>query len=397
MNTLKRLRKSLAVALTTGTILTAFSMPVYASDIDQQIIEQQRVLDSLMQAKKEAKNNELDQRITEVQQGLNALTRQMENSRSHFDAEGAFNSINYQIAEIQKQLQEQSNTQQKLIEWLNAVQEKLTANDNRMSEISERDTALSPLTQIGSSRYLVQPDDSYSRSSSDENYYTQDAANAQGNSTMVFAYAPNQLYKIYCRRGFLTDVALYPGEEITYIAGGDTAGWSVISNYVNCFQHLQIKPVVETSQTNIIVNTNKHTYQLVVNTSDWYNPMVTWRYDTENEQMNLLRKSKEEQLVTGTINTNNIENLDFNYKITGAADAKPSMVFSDGEKTYIKFENARKQYPLFIREQGKRDMNLVNYKIKDGYYIVEKIFDIAQFRISDTQTVTIKRKGAADY
>ena len=56
---------------------------------------------------------------------------------------------------------------------------------------------------------------------------TQDAVNAQGNATMTFAYEANQLYKIYCRRGYLTDLAFRKGETIQFVGGGDTAGWAV--------------------------------------------------------------------------------------------------------------------------------------------------------------------------
>lgn len=385
MNISRNLKKYITVAVASAAICNPFV--AYASDIDQQIAEQQRVLATLLEVKKEAKNNELDQRISEVQCNLDSLARQVENSRSRFDTEGAFNSITAQITALQQQLQEQTATQNRIIEWMNAMQDKLTTFENSGG-------ASYQAQQGNVDHYLYQPDGSNTNEGG--NYYTQDAVNSQGNSTMVFAYAPNQLYKIYCRRGFLTDLALHPGEEITYIAGGDTAGWSVSSSVVNGVPHLYIKPVVETASTNIIINTTNHTYQLIVNTSDWYNPMVTWRYDTENAQMNLLRKSKEEKLVTGSVNTSNIENLDFNYKVTatGGTSVKPTIVFSDGERTYIKFENARKQYPLFIRENGKRDMNLVNYKIKDGYYIIEKIFQVAQFRINDHQTITIKHKGS---
>ena len=41
---------------------------------------------------------------------------------------------------------------------------------------------------------------------------------------MVFSYSPNQLYKIYCRMGFITDLAFKKGETINYVGGGDTAG-----------------------------------------------------------------------------------------------------------------------------------------------------------------------------
>ena len=74
---------------------------------------------------------------------------------------------------------------------------------------------------------------------------------------MTFRYAPNQLYKIYCRPGYLTDLALRKGETIKFVGGGDTSGWAVNNTTVDGVPHLYIKPIVDgTPDTNIII-TNK--------------------------------------------------------------------------------------------------------------------------------------------
>ena len=117
--------------------------------------------------------------------------------------------------------------------------------------------------------------------------YTQDGANSQENSMVVFQYAPNQLYKIYCRVGYLTDLALKKDEKITFVGGGDTSAWAVEKATINGVAHLYIKPTVDTNTTNMIIATNKRSYQIILNTSDWYNPMVTWSYGLEeNAEIN---------------------------------------------------------------------------------------------------------------
>ena len=40
-----------------------------------------------------------------------------------------------------------------------------------------------------------------------------------------------------------------------------------------------------------------------------------------------------------------------------------------------------------------KSMNLVNYRIKDNYIIVEKVFDVAQIKVSNDDTITIKHKN----
>ena len=224
---------------------------------------------------------------------------------------------------------------------------------------------------------------------------TQDAVNAQGNATMTFAYSPTQLYKIYCRRGYLTDLAFRKGETIQFVGGGDTAGWAVSSATVDGIPHLYIKPVVEVSTTNLIVTTNKRSYQLIVHSADWYNPMVSWTYATEDHQDMLRSEQKNEAARTAAVHATDVESLDFSYKVKGKnAEYRPETVFSDGMRVYLKFNKLpQRQVPIFIQEKGSRMMTLVNYQQKDNYYIIDAPFERAQLRVSEHENVTIEHKA----
>lgn len=224
---------------------------------------------------------------------------------------------------------------------------------------------------------------------------TQDAINAQGNSTMTFAYSPTQIYKIYCRRGYLTDLAFRKGETIQFVGGGDTAGWAVSSATVDGVPHLYIKPVVEVSTTNLIITTDKRSYQLIVHSADWYNPMVTWTYAAEDRQDMLRNEQKEQALRTTSVNATSVENLDFNYRIKGKnKEYFPEMVFSDGMRVYLKFAKLpQRQVPIFVQEQGNRMMTLINYHQKDNYYIIETPFEKAQLRVNEHENITIEHKA----
>jgi type IV secretion system protein VirB9 len=68
----------------------------------------------------------------------------------------------------------------------------------------------------------------------------------------------------------------------------------------------------------------------------------------------------------------------------------PRHIFDDGAKTYIEFPNnlgTMSAPPLFILDdQGTAD--LVNYRVKGHFYIVDRLFDHAQLRIgTDPQTI----------
>ena len=359
-------------------------------------------IDAEIKAQEEALANLRDNRAAQDQQALRDRLDQLEGtlsairSKASYDAQGAIDALAAQINDIRMELDSTAAVQQQILSTLEKLEARLdTQPAAPASSVSTGGDEAEPVPRVrmgrapASSNYLVNP----GPGSGSEVSYTQDAINSQGNSTMTFVYSPDQLYKIYCRRGYLTDLAFKKGEKITFVGGGDTAGWAVSTAEIDGTPHLYVKPVVESSTTNLIVATDKHSYQLILNTSEWYNPMVKWVYDAETQETNLLRQEKDARITTGNLNITNVDDLDFNYDVSGGSEGdRPVMVFSDGAQTYIKFKRARaKQVPLFVRERGKKEMALVSYRIKDEYYIVEKVFEVAQLKFSD-ETVTIRHK-----
>ena len=76
-----------------------------------------------------------------------------------------------------------------------------------------------------------------------------------------------------------------------------------------------------------------------------------------------------------------VENLDFDYKISGNDDKiKPVRVFNDGTRVWIQFPPLMKktEAPAFYLLDEKGDTQLVNYRVKGDYYMIDKLFDRAQ-------------------
>ena len=363
-----KLKKMICGAL----LCSAFAMPYMAS------VEAAKAEVKAEAQQTEASQKEMQDKLTALEGKLKAV----EADKTAAANTAAIKEITEELKILHERLESSAVAQSRIMEALDDVQYK-----NREMERFMADPSDGYYGTAATEKYLVYPGGDGSTPS-----YTQDAINAQGNSTMVFAYAPNQLYKIYCRRGYLTDLAFHRGENIKFVGGGDTVGWTVTNSTVDGVPHLYIKPVVETSTTNLIVTTEKHSYQLILNTSNWYNPMVTWTYEAENMANGLLAQAKEDRLTTGLVAATNISNLDFSYHVSGGeSSSRPSMVFSDGEKTFIKFDKmVARKYPLFIKEKGTKDMKITNYKVRDNYFIVEKVFDRAQIRLSDNEIITIR-------
>ena len=69
------------------------------------------------------------------------------------------------------------------------------------------------------------------------------------------------------------------------------------------------------------------------------------------------------------------------------------MVFDDGEKTILKFEKMPKKLPsLFIKEKGKKGVSMANYQIHENYYIMDRIADEIELRMSDREIIKIKHR-----
>ena len=362
------------MAITTSLLVPTLTFAAASADNDYDTLiqNQQNILQQLNDKKTKEQSDVLIHRIASLETQFSDLKNQ-----KSYDAQSAIYSLSDQLNTVKEQMTAQTDTQNKIMDELKKLE---VQQEKRVQDLSDdgdyHGTA-------ASTKYLVNPGPAVNVS------YTQDAINSQGNSTMIFAYAKNQLYKIYCRNGYLTDLEFKKGEKVTFVGGGDTSAWSINSTEVDGTPHLYIKPVVQTSTTNIIVNTTKHSYQIILNTSDWYNPMVCWSYDAEEQLSNLLQQKND----MGTLNVSNPDQLNFDYEISGNSDCKPTTVFDDGTKTYIKFKDINRKMPvLFAKGKGKKDVSLINYRVKDNYYIVDKIFAEAQLRVSDKEIITIKHK-----
>ncbi len=376
-----KFRKSAAVLAAFACLAispSGFAQSTGRADLDEMILQEQRILDNLQGRGED--DESIRSQIEELQDELHSIR----NNRNNYDSQGAIEALAQQIAILTEQLSIQTDEQRRILSQLEELR------NREPSSVASPGYDNNGVRAMGnSSKFLIYP------GPSEEVSYTQDAINSQGNSTMVFRYAPNQLYKIYCRMGYLTDLAFHKDEKITFAGGGDTAGWAVNSTTVDGVPHLYIKPVVPVSDTNLIVTTDHHSYQLLLQTSDWYNPMVVWSYDIEDsvEMQNILERDARN--VTSGLAVSDPDQLNFDYEIKGDGEFRPTMVFDDGKKMFIRFKNLSGRLPvLFGRERGKRMLSMLNYSIKDNCYLVDRICDELELRVSDKDSdkIRIKRK-----
>lgn len=231
----------------------------------------------------------------------------------------------------------------------------------------------------------------------------QDAADLiyQYETNVTFYYLPGGIYRIYCKPGYLTDIKLHPGEAITFIGGGDTSRWVIDAAQAgsgdNQAWHVYLKPVKEGIETNLIINTTGHSYQLQVRAGDWFNPIVNWAYNQEIKIIQEAARERDAQrYVDSDLPVLTVDNINFGYTVVkNKLQWSPTAVFDDGVKTYIKMPPSMNtaNAPVLFVKTGKT-LSLVNYRLKHNYFIVDLLFDEAELHASPKEIVKIKRKNA---
>jgi type IV secretion system protein VirB9 len=110
---------------------------------------------------------------------------------------------------------------------------------------------------------------------------------------------------------------------------------------------------------------------------------VSWDYP-KDRMLALQRQAQAAQSGAPVDAGLSLERIRFRYAISGSTPPwKPLRAFDDGEKVYIQFPVGIAQGelpPLFvIGTQG--DGQLVNYRFRSPYYIVDRLFGAAELRL----------------
>lgn len=163
---------------------------------------------------------------------------------------------------------------------------------------------------------------------------------------------------------------------------GDTESGSGTARQV----HILVKPTRYELQTNLVINTNLRTYHLELHwTEKTYMASVSWQYPAD--QLITLRRQNTRAAETQAVASGvDIQNLNFRYRIEGdRAPWRPLRAFDDGAKVYIEFPSGIAQSempPLFvIGPSGNSE--LVNYRARQNYYVVDRLFAAAELRLGD--------------
>jgi P-type conjugative transfer protein TrbG len=211
------------------------------------------------------------------------------------------------------------------------------------------------------------------------------------NAVQVYPFSSGALYQVYAAPGQVTDVSLQQGEQLVGsgpVAAGDTVRWIVgdtESGTGNSKKvHILVKPTRPDIVTNLVINTDRRTYLMELrSTEKTYMASVSWQYP--EDQLIALRRQNAAAESAAPIETGvNIGALNFRYSIEGDDPAwRPLRAFDDGSKVYIEFPSGIRQGempPLFVIGPAGGS-ELVNYRVRQNYYVVDRLFAAAELRL----------------
>ena len=214
---------------------------------------------------------------------------------------------------------------------------------------------------------------------------------------------------ITCRPMRMTDIALEPGESIMGIHAGDTVRWTFdpsqsMKNGL-AVSHIIVKPSQPGISTNLIINTDKRSYNLdfTATESEQYVRGAAFSYQT-NDLTAIFRKSLygdnpkkalEDELQG--MNGVDLDGLYTRYTIIDKSrvDWRPDAVFDDGNKTYIRMPLRFSETPAFYILLDKKE-TLSNYRVKGRYFIVDRLFDRAYLKIGTKRVAIVREDKLTD-
>ena len=215
------------------------------------------------------------------------------------------------------------------------------------------------------------------------------------NAIQVYPFVEGALYQLYATPERVSDITLQPGETLTAISAGDTARWVIgdTQSGIDAQQrkHVLVKPLAPNLKTNLVITTNKRAYHLLLeSTTKTFMAALSWTYP-HDDLAALQRQNEEVERKEPIASALSLDNLNFHYEISGDfPNWRPIRAFDDSHKVYIEFPKRIDQSeapPLFvISSTGENE--LINYRMRSSYYIVDRLFAAAELRLGkDPQQV----------
>jgi type IV secretion system protein VirB9 len=223
------------------------------------------------------------------------------------------------------------------------------------------------------------------------------------NAVQVYPFTDGAIYRVITAPERVTDIALQPGETLVAVASGDTVRWVIgdttSGSGTEKRTHILVKPFSAGLSTNLIITTDRRSYHIAL-TSGMTTAMaaLSWTYP-QYALIALKRAAAATEAAAPVAAGIEVEQLHFNYAVSGDQPAwRPFRAFDDGRQTFIEFPAtlAVGEAPPIFLVDGKGKAQLVNYRVKGRFYVIDRIFDVAELRLGTKHQQIVRISRVAD-
>jgi P-type conjugative transfer protein TrbG len=220
-------------------------------------------------------------------------------------------------------------------------------------------------------------------------------------AVQVYPWSDGASYRLYAAPGEVSDIALQPGEMLVSVAAGDTVRWIIgdtaSGSGATRRSHILVKPSAPGLSTNLVIATDRRVYHVQAKSnSRTAMTGIAWAYP--DDALVALRGTPgppPEPIAADLL----VEQLNFDYRIEGDnVPWRPIRAFDDGRQVFIQFPPALPQGeapPLFVTgDKGRAE--LVNYRIRGLYYVVDRLFAGAELRMGEKRQQVVRILRGAD-
>ncbi len=223
------------------------------------------------------------------------------------------------------------------------------------------------------------------------------------NAVQVYPFADGVIYHVITAPERVTDIALQPGEALVAVASGDTVRW-VIGDTTSGSgperrTHVLVKPFSAGLSTNLVITTDRRTYHLALSSlARTAMAALSWSYP-QDELIAWKRAAAAADAVAPVAAAIELDRLRFNYRVSGDQPAwRPLRAFDDGRQTFIEFPanlGVGEAPPIFLLD-AKGEAQLVNYRVRGRFYVIDRLFDVAELRLGTKPQQIVRIARVAD-
>lgn len=184
-------------------------------------------------------------------------------------------------------------------------------------------------------------------------------------------YQPNNVVRVYATYGISTMIIFDEEEKFETLSLGDTDSWQVVPSEKGNI--LFVKPVAKNVVTNMNIVTTKRIYYLELHdfSPEAGKKVFGIRFLYPEKNLNAeLRKEAEFRAANPNISGIDKANVNIDYSFSGATSLKPSMIFDDGKKTFMKFSG---RVPAIFAVNADFSETLRNLRKEGDYFVIDGV------------------------